>query len=139
MRNFVSNKWFKFALVGGVGFIADTLIFISCFKLLLLPLFQARLIAFFGAASVTWLGNRVFTFSSHTQNSDHYWRGLVTQWGKFMSSAILSAIPNLIVFKSILLLFGSYGLMPYVALICGVLFGMVSNFILNSRWVFCSR
>ncbi|MGF1910618.1 GtrA family protein [Vibrio kasasachensis] len=127
----------KFALVGSVGFIADAVMFTVCFKLWLLPLLSARVVAFFVAATVTWLGNRWFTFKTHQgSQSDVCVASNLKQWLRFMVSACVSALPNFLVFKVILVAFGSQGFIPYIALILGVLVGMVSNYLLSSRWVF---
>ncbi len=53
----------RFALVGGVGFMVDTLIFSVLFHWFGLDLMLARGIAFLFAATTTWLGNRWLTFS----------------------------------------------------------------------------
>lgn len=140
MRHLLDSKLFRFALVGGVGFIADALVFTLCLKWLALPMLQARLVAFICAATVTWVGNRCFTFSNYSRKRYVQRRLLlVVEWGKFMLSASVSAIPNFITFKLILTLFGNDGAIPYLALVLGILLGMVSNFILSSRWVFHSH
>ncbi|EEX91927.1 hypothetical protein VIOR3934_03297 [Vibrio orientalis CIP 102891 = ATCC 33934] len=125
----MAHRLAKFALVGGIGFIADACAFALCFYLLEIPLIGSRLIAFVVAATVTWFGNRTFTFASQD-------RALAKQWLKFMSVACISAIPNFLAFKTILLLFGETGVMPMAALVVGVLVGMVSNYLFSSLWVF---
>ncbi|MDG2627658.1 GtrA family protein [Vibrio parahaemolyticus] len=111
----------RFALVGGVGFMVDTIIFSVLFHWLGLELMLARGIAFLFAATTTWLGNPSLTFS---------------QWQKFMASACISALPNFIVFKGVTLSLGTQGVMVYLALILGILVGMVSNYLLSAKWVF---
>lgn len=127
----------KFALVGGAGFMADAAVFTLCFALGELPLLFARVVAFFVAATVTWLGNRYFTFKDITivqrQRRD---ASLREQWLKFIASACVSSLPNFLVFKVVLLVLGTQGGSPYIALVAGVLAGMVSNYTLSSRWVF---
>jgi putative flippase GtrA len=53
-----------------------------------------------------------------------------------MMSACISALPNFIVFKGVTLFLGTQGFMVYVALVLGILTGMVSNYLLSSKWVF---
>jgi len=125
----MARRLLKFALVGGIGFIADAATFALCFYLLEVPLISSRLISFVVAATVTWFGNRTFTFAS--QDS-----ALAKQWLKFMGSACISAIPNFLSFKAVLLTLGESGVIPMVALVVGVLVGMVSNYLLSSFWVF---
>ncbi|WP_368737155.1 GtrA family protein [Vibrio marinisediminis] len=127
----------KFALVGAVGFMVDAAVFTLCFALGETPLLFARVVAFFVAATVTWLGNRYFTFKEVTViqklQRDASPR---EQWLKFIASACASALPNFLVFKAVLSVLGTRGVSPYIALVAGVLAGMVSNYTLSSRWVF---
>ena len=120
----------RFALVGGVGFMVDTLIFSVLFHWFGLELMLARGIAFLFAATTTWLGNRWLTFSQAEKTNPF------AQWQKFMASACISALPNFIVFKGVTLALGTQGLMVYLALNLGILAGMVSNYLLSAKWVF---
>jgi putative flippase GtrA len=124
------NRVVKFAIVGGIGFIVDASIFALSFYLLDLPIYSSRVIAFVCAATSTWLGNRLLTFSDRSQDPK------LKQWLRFMMSATLSAIPNFVVFALISAWLGSEGVSAMVALVCGVLVGMISNYTLSSKWVF---
>ncbi len=124
------NRVVKFAIVGGIGFIVDASIFALSFYLLDLPIYSSRVIAFVCAATSTWLGNRLLTFSDRSQDPK------LKQWFRFMMSATLSAIPNFVVFAFISAWLGSEGVSAMVALVCGVLAGMISNYTLSSKWVF---
>ena len=129
----------KFALVGAVGFMVDAAVFTLCFALGGMPLLFARGVAFFVAATATWLGNRYFTFKEVTVIQKRR-RGASPreQWLKFIASACASALPNFLAFKVVLLVLGTQGISPYIALVIGVLVGMVSNYTLSRRWVFNS-
>ncbi|WP_038880558.1 GtrA family protein [Vibrio jasicida] len=124
------HKLIRFALVGGVGFIVDTLIFSLLFHWFGLELMLARGIAFLFAATTTWLGNRWLTFSQ-AEKTDPF-----AQWQKFMVSACISAVPNFAAFKGLTLMFGAQNYMVYVALVFGILVGMMSNYLLSTKWVF---
>ncbi|ENE8728015.1 GtrA family protein [Vibrio alginolyticus] len=124
------RKLIKFALVGGVGFMVDTLIFSVLFHWFGLELMLARGIAFLFAATTTWLGNRWLTFSQAEKTNPF------AQWKKSMMSACISALPNFIVFKGVTLALGTQGLMVYLALSLGILAGMMSNYLFSVRWVF---
>lgn len=89
----------------------------------------ARVIAFVCAATVTWFGNRIFTFQNTEQK-------VAQQWIKFMCGASFSALPNFLVFKLLSSVLGEAGSGPLSALVAGILVGMVSNYLLSSRWVF---
>ncbi|WP_413112484.1 GtrA family protein [Thaumasiovibrio sp. DFM-14] len=118
----------RFLLVGGSGFIVDSSVFLCLFYLADATALFSRLVAFAIAATVTWYGNRRFTFHSRAPE--------LRQWAKFMLVATLSLLPNLIVFQSWLYFFGSAGLQPFFALCAGVIAGLVVNFCLNLLWVF---
>lgn len=137
MKRLQQHRLLKFALVGGIGFIADALVFMLCAYLFYLPLLWARGIAFCCAASVTWFGNRRFTFRQGQApwQTDNI-KNLLSQWLTFMSCALISALPNFLVFQSIILGLGKQGWVPLFALTAGVLVGMLSNYVLSSRWVF---
>lgn len=123
-------KLAKFALVGGIGFVVDSVTFSIIYQNYELELLTVRLIAFILAVLTTWLGNRLFTFRDRTHIET------ITQMRRFFLSASLSALPNLLVFKvmSALLAETSWGV--YIAFVAGVGVGMVSNFLLSDRWVF---
>lgn len=122
-----------FAFVGSVGFVVDAAVFSLLFELVGSPIFTARIIAFVCAATATWAGNRVLTFRHRARVSR------LIQWKKFMAVACFSALPNLLVFKVSLQLLEGGQFAPYVALVLGVLAGMVSNYTLSSRWVFATK
>jgi putative flippase GtrA len=125
-------RLFRFAFIGGVGFIVDSCVFGIGLYLFSFPVLPARVAAFICSATATWLGNRTFTFN-HKEGS------LFKQWRNFFATACVSAIPNFIVFSLIVDLFGKAGYLPFVALVCGVLTGMFCNYFLCSRWVFVKR
>ncbi|MGR5426854.1 GtrA family protein [Vibrio sp. SCSIO 43155] len=124
------SRLLTFAMVGGVGFIVDTLIFMVLFQWAGVELMMARGLAFCVAATTTWLGNRCLTFSESTKDR------AFNQWQKFMLSASISALPNFAVFKVTTLLLGTQGTTVYIALVMGILAGMVSNYLLSMHWVF---
>lgn len=123
----------RFALVGGIGFVVDTLIFSLLFHVAGLELMAARSIAFLFAATTTWLGNRWLTFSQADKHNPLY------QWLKFMASACISAVPNFAAFKGWTLMFGTQDYMVFLALALGILVGMMSNYLLSSKWVFSQQ
>lgn len=123
----------RFALVGGIGFVADAFLFAIVYYGGQWPIMQARILSFIFAATVTWLGNRVFTFA------DQRATGKFLQWVKFMGCATISALPNFIVFKLATYALGNEGVSAMLALVFGVMAGMVSNFLFSHLWVFRSR
>lgn len=56
-----------------------------------------------------------------------------------MIASCFSALPNLLVFTVSLELLARTQFAPYLALIFGVLAGMISNYTLSSHWVFATK
>ncbi len=133
MPEIMQHRLFKFAVVGGIGFLVDTAVFSLFYYLVEIPIFSSRVIAFVVAATATWAGNRAFTFGDREQSAK------AKQWQKHMVAALCSAIPNLGVFKLVIFAFGDQGVMPFVALVAGILVGMFSNYFLSSKWVFANK
>ncbi len=114
----------KFAMIGGLGFIFDALFFYLLLQLSFAPML-ARVLAFWLAATITWLGNRHFTFAC-TQAV-----GALTQWVKHMLSAHGSGVLNLCIFY---LMQWHYSI--EVSFVCGIVSGAAFNYWLSNRYVF---
>ncbi|TQF70774.1 GtrA family protein [Pseudoalteromonas luteoviolacea] len=119
----------KFALVGVTGFAVDVSIFTLLSLGLSLQIEWARAIAFLIAAFTTWVGNRHFTFDTASANKP------VLECQKSLISAGFAGAINIGVFKGVAL-YSDDILFVYFAFICGVLAGMVLNYLLSAFWVF---
>ncbi|MBQ4812466.1 GtrA family protein [Pseudoalteromonas luteoviolacea] len=119
----------KFALVGITGFAVDVSVFTLLSFGLSLQIEWARGLAFFIAALTTWLGNRHFTFCTASSNR------LVGECRKSLICAVLAGLINLTIFKA-MTLYSNELLFVYFAFVCGVLVGMVLNYVLSAMWVF---
>lgn len=64
MTHAPSATFFRFAAVGSVGFVADAALFFLLLHALSWHWAPARLVAFLGAVTLTWAGNRSYTFGS---------------------------------------------------------------------------
>ncbi|MDP7592956.1 MAG: GtrA family protein [Litorilituus sp.] len=114
----------KFCLIGGLGFIVDSLFFLFLTHIID-NIMLARLLAFWLAASVTWFGNRIYTYNNQK------FINAISQWCKHMLTAHLSGGINLLMFwstKEILTI-------P-VAFCLGILVGLFSNYFFANRFVF---
>ena len=126
-----SHPAFRFALVGGSGFIVDVTVFLLLFEVMKLDLLAARALAFVVAATSNWWLNRAFTFVGTPTSSSKS-----KQWLRFIISASLSAVPNLGIFWLLA------GLLPeslasiLLAMIAGILVGYWCNYQLAKSWVF---
>ncbi|GEA59870.1 GtrA family protein [Vibrio comitans] len=124
----INGRFLRFAKVGAAGFVVDILVFSILVYGFGFPTMLSRVLSFIVAATTTWLGNRLYTFKV---TSDRF-----GQWKRFFLSACISMLPNLLVFKGILLFLGENPITHVIAFVCGVASGLVSNYVLSSRWVF---
>ena len=121
----------RFALVGGIGFCVDAALLVLLFEQLRIDLAWARGIAFVCAATLNWFLNRRFTFRERLRHD-----GKHLEWVRFVTSAAVSAVPNLgLFFVLMLLLPESLGYVMF-AMCCGILAGYYSNYQLARIWVF---
>ncbi|WP_028116345.1 GtrA family protein [Ferrimonas senticii] len=132
--NAITPRWhakLQFAVIGCCGFGVDWLLFNALLHLGWPPL-SCRVVAFVAAALTTFIGNRLLTFAADAER----WQ---QQAGRYAITVLCSCLPNLTVFTLLATLGGDHWLALQLALILGVLAGMVSNWWLSSRWVFVKR
>ena len=122
----IMEQFKKFCLIGGLGFVVDSLFFILLSQLTD-NIMLARLLSFWLAASTTWIGNRIYTFS-HQQFTN-----VIVQWCKHLLTAHISGCINLLVFWYIKEMTHT----P-IAFCLGILAGLFSNYFIASRFVFVS-
>ena len=126
------HRLVKFGLVGATGFIVDMGIYSLLSMALGIPHLVARGGSYWVAASWNWYWNRTFTFN-HVEKGRK-----APQWIKYLSMCLVSFLPN----------WGSYFLLteyvPFfaefkmLAVIAGVLAGMVFNFTFASVFIFAT-
>lgn len=130
----MTRQFLHFGVVGTVGFIVDA----SILWLLShwLPYEFARAISFWAAVTSNWWLNRIFTFKEAERNEKAH-----HQWGRFFLASLIGFIPNWGIF--VLLIqwgsqqtFGDWAVFPYIAMVPGILAGMLINFVLSKMWVF---
>ena len=114
----------KFCFVGGLGFVVDSLLFLLLTQVTD-NIMLARLLSFWLAASVTWLGNRIYTYN-HQQFTDVFF-----QWYKHMLTAHFSGGVNLLIFW-----LTKDTLSISIAFCLGIFVGVFSNYFLANRFVF---
>lgn len=122
------KKFRKFCLIGGIGFIVDSLFFLL-FRELTDNIMLARLVAFWFAASATWFGNRIYTYSHQHQQ----FTNIFAQWCRHLCTAHVSGCINLLVFWCT----KDLTFVP-IAFCLGILAGLFSNYFIASRYVFIS-
>ena len=92
----------------------------------------ARLIAWFCAATFTWLGNRYFTFAKQRARGS----AVFQEWLRFLGANSIGGVANVGTF----FLLTHFASSPFngtnLAFVCGVLVGLVFNFTLSKKLVF---
>ncbi len=124
------RQFLKFGIVGGVGFLFDNALVYAGIYLLHMGHDAAGLASFPFVVSLTWVGNRYFTFREADRTN------LAGQWLRFLSVCGVGLIFNR----------GTYSLMvhnfplaydyPVLALLAGTAAGMFFNFFVARRVVF---
>jgi len=130
VRKCLTLTQLKFLMVGGGSFVFDMLLFLYLSQQLNWPIIHARLAAFCVALTLTWLGNRLFTFSH---------RKKVPKGEQFVMAVILAcgaASVNLSVFYLLSELSAPTGVTAPVYLALGVLSGLVVNWLGSNYLVF---
>ncbi len=125
----LDNRLVRFAIVGVGGFVVDSTLFSVLFVYLQLPLVPSRVVSFVAAATATYLGNRLVTFQDKSEER-------LAQFIKYFAVASFSAIPNLLAFKLVTMLFWQNNMGVAIAFVSGILIGMLSNFVLSRSLVF---
>ena len=97
--------------------------------------YVGRVVSWFCAASFTWAGNRYFTFRAQRA------RGVTAtaqEWLRFLAANAVGGLVNVGLYSVLV----RYAPPPFndltVALVCGVLLGLVFNFTLSKKVVFRS-
>lgn len=134
LRALTRHAFFRFALVGGCGFLVDEAVLTLMHYGFHLGPYAARAISLFCAANFTWWGNRNLTFAEHATRDGP--AALAREWGKFMLANSIGAAIN----------YGTYTLCvgfaptpisnPLLATVIGVGVGLMFNFTLSKRFVF---
>lgn len=123
-------RFIKFGLVGTFGFCVDYGVLMLGMRLLRLDPYSAAIISYIAAATVTWIGNRQFTFGDRPKEDAK------KQWVAFLIANGFGLLINRGTY------FGLVALVPFVHhhLILGVaagsIAGMVFNFVASSRFIF---
>ena len=95
--------------------------------------YLGRMISWFCAATFTWAGNRYFTFAARRARG---FVGAGREWVRFLAANAVGGLVNVGLY-SVLVRFAPP---PFndltVALVCGVLLGLLFNFTLSKKVVF---
>ena len=122
-------QFLMFGLVGLIGFVIDTATVYALRHAV--GLYVAGLIAYFTAATGTWLCNRLWTFR-HSARTDP-WH---VQWGRFLTANLGGFAINRGVYFLLVTVWDLAAREPVIAVFAGALAGMTLNFNLSRKVVF---
>ena len=123
-----SSQFFRFSLIGGAGFIVDVVVLYLALYLGL-DLYVSRLVSFAAAATFTWVGNRLFTFSSDSSQP----RGLGREWGVYLMAMALGGGVNYGTYAGLITWIPLLYEQPWLAVAGGTAAGLLINFFLARR------
>jgi putative flippase GtrA len=120
--------FFRFGIVGAAGFVVNTAAVYAVRGLI--GVYAAGVIAWALAATTTWWLNRSWTFAGRGAGAMHH------QWLRFLSVSLVGFILYYTAFSLLVSHFRICAAQPVIAILGGVLVGMVSNFTLSRQLVF---
>jgi len=127
------SAFLRFAVIGGLGLPVDAGVLWLLTGPAGLDPYSARIISWLCAATFTWAGNRYFTFAATRA------RGLAgtgREWLRFLAANAVGGLVNVGLYAT-LVKFAPPPLNDlFLALVIGVLAGLVFNFLLSKKLVF---
>lgn len=121
---------FAFAVVGTLGFLVDAGVVLGLVRLSIGAL-AAQAIAFAVAVTVTWFGNRSWTFRDRVGRL-----GLAQEWMRYVSANLVGWLVNNGVYSLLVLEVPVVAREPVWAVAAGSLAGLVFNYTATRRSVF---
>ncbi len=122
------QRFFRFALVGGLGFIVDATVLTLLVNGMGYGHYVSRAVSFTLAVTVTWLVNRRWVFQAGTPTRREYSGYFVVQ--------LIGAAINLGVYVLIIELVPPLAAIPVLPLAAGAAVALLSNFLLARRFVY---
>lgn len=123
-------EFFRFGLVGVVGFVVDAGVLFALMTVGDIDPFVGRVYSFLVAASVTWVLHRYYTFRSAARVAP------AGQWARFVAVNGIGAAINYGVYAGLLLASVTFLQAPVLAVAVGSLAAWAFNFIASRRYVF---
>lgn len=122
------RRFFRFALVGALGFVIDASILTLLVNVLGYGHYVSRAVSFTLAVTVTWWINRSWVFQAGTPTSREYSGYFLVQ--------MVGAVTNLGVYVLVIELVPGLAAMPVIPLAVGASVAMLVNFLLMRRLVY---
>ena len=140
------QQFFKFGIVGVVGFIVDAGVLALCMKVGGLGPYEGRLVSFLIAVTVTWLGNRHFTFkekptpaATHASPVTPTATTATKQWFQFLIVCLGGFALNYGTYAALMATCPLVAAWPTLGVAAGSLAGMFFNFFTSKNFVFRKR
>ena len=121
-------QFLRFGSVGAAGFVVDTAIVYATRGAL--GLYGAGAVAYLGAATATWLCNRIWTFRGRGGGPVH------RQWLAFLAANLVGFVLNRGTYFSLVTVSATCAEAPVLAVGAGAVAGMFLNFHLSRSLVF---
>jgi len=133
---FINNsvkQFIKFGITGGMGTITNLVLFFLFVDKIGLPEIPISIGNFVVAGTQNYFINHKWSFSDSTGTS----KATVKKWALFLISSLAGLLANIAVMETMIMNLN----LPYkfIAQACGILVGMVFNFILSKKIVFRGR
>lgn len=120
----------KFAIIGALGFVVDSLVLLFALHSLGLDPYSGRILSFLAAITFTWLGNRFFTFRDRRQAS------LFKEWLTFFLTNSLGGAINYVTYSLLVTFVPFIKTSPLWGVAAGSIVAMLFNYAASSRVVF---
>jgi putative flippase GtrA len=121
-------QFFKFAVVGTIGFLADTAIVYALRGAC--GLYVAGLISYGIVATLNWALNRAWTFRGASGGRAH------VQWARYLVLNLIGLVINRGTYAALIASFALARAQPVFAVAAGAVAGMMINFIASKKFVF---
>jgi putative flippase GtrA len=126
----LARQFISFAIVGTVGFVVDVGILSLCLQARL-GYYLGRLVSFLTVATLTWYGNRIYTFR-HAARDQPGGR----QWMRFVAAMSTGGAVNYGVYSALIAGAELFRAHPALAVAAGSIAGLAVNFSASRRLVF---
>jgi putative flippase GtrA len=126
------NQFFKFAIIGTIGFAVDSAALYFFIYLINDNLYIGRLFSYLCAVTTTWYLNRKYTFESNNVK-------IYKEWTKFSIFNLSGGIINFGAYTTLVFYSSFFADMPIFAVAIGSILGMFANFTLSKLFVFTSN
>ena len=121
-------QFLRFGVVGAAGFLVDVGV-LYALHYVGLDLYTARLVSFLVAATFTWVGNRLFTFTAPARRA----ASLGGEWAAYIAAMGLGGLVNYGTYALLITVLALFRAHPRLAVAVGTGAGLLINFVTARR------